>query len=77
MYTVWGRPDCKWCERAKEFLADMNEPYDYVELRPSNLEEFNILTGGAKTVPQIFYKDELIGGYEALKFTYPNHTQFY
>ena len=65
-YVIWGRPGCVWCDRAKHELTIDGIEFDYVELRPSNLEEFTILTNGAKTVPQILYRDKLIGGYEAL-----------
>ncbi len=67
-YTIWGRPNCIWCERAKQLLEEYGEPYDYIELTVSNQGSFAELTNGARTVPQTF--DPLggwIGGYEHLK----------
>jgi glutaredoxin len=66
-YTIWGRPGCVWCERAKELIASKGLDYKYIELTPENLEEFNERTNGAKTVPQIFgFTGERIGGYDQL-----------
>jgi glutaredoxin len=66
-YTIWGRPNCIWCQRAKEFLTDVGEPFDYIELTPTNLGAFQEITYGAKTVPQVFDPvGGLIGGYEDL-----------
>lgn len=66
-YTIWGRPNCQWCERAKEFIASKGLDYKYIELTPDNLEEFNRLTDEAKTVPQIFdFFGNRIGTYEHL-----------
>lgn len=68
MYTVWGRPNCVWCKEAKKLLEYNFIQYNYVELTPDNHAKFIELTGGAKTVPQIFDPFScLIGGYENLK----------
>ncbi len=67
-YTIWGRPNCIWCERAKQLLEDVGEPYDYIELNSGNQQRFAELTNGARTVPQIFDPvGGLIGGHDNLK----------
>ena len=67
MYTIWGRPNCKWCEEAKRFLKFNFIDYEYIELTPENLNKFSEITNGAKTVPQIFDSyNNLIGSYEEL-----------
>ena len=67
MYTIWGRPNCVWCNEAKKLLDYYFIPFKYIELTSENLDEFTILTNGAKKVPQVFHKTgELIGGYEEL-----------
>lgn len=66
-YTIWGRPNCAWCERAKSILTAYGEPYEYIELTSENFETFSKLTNNAKEVPQIF--DPLggwIGGHDHL-----------
>lgn len=71
MYTIWGRPNCVWCERAKQFLTDVGEGFEYIELTADNIKEFELLTNGAKTVPQIFDPtDERVGGYDELVASY-------
>lgn len=73
MYTIWGRPDCIRCERAKKFLEDVGEDYNYITLDTSNSLEFFEKTKGRKTVPQVFDPSGgHIGGYEALIEYYQN-----
>lgn len=67
-YTVWGRENCPWCDAAKQLLERYHIEYDYVPLTADNLPTFSQITGGSKTVPQIF--DDInnhIGGYEDLR----------
>jgi glutaredoxin len=67
MYTIWGRPDCVWCNAAKQFLENKGERYDYVELTADKVPIFSNITNGARTVPQVFDPiGGLIGGYEDL-----------
>lgn len=67
MFTIWGRPNCQWCVRAKDFLTERAEPFHYIELTPETLEAFNLQTNDAKTVPQILWSYRLVGGYEDMK----------
>lgn len=68
MYTIWGRPDCVWCNEAKKLLEYHFIEYEYVELIPQNYSKFDELTNGARTVPQIFDPfSQLVGGYEDLR----------
>ena len=68
MYTVWGLPNCVWCNEAKKLLEYYFIEYEYKELTSENLEEFSKQCLGAKTVPQIIDDDDfLIGGYEDLR----------
>jgi glutaredoxin len=66
MYTIWGRPNCVWCDKAKKLMAYNFAEYEYKELTPETLEEFTKVTNGAKTVPQVFFYERLLGGYEEL-----------
>lgn len=66
MYTVWGRPNCVWCNEAKKLLEYYFIEYEYKELTSENLSDFSLATGGAKTVPQIFKDKKLIGGFDDL-----------
>jgi glutaredoxin len=75
MYTIWGRPGCKWCDEAKKLLTYHFIEYEYVELNADTLQEFQATFGDVKTVPQIvaekFYPEVgwsliIIGGYDDL-----------
>lgn len=78
MFVIWGRPNCQWCERAKELLTSRDMYFSYRELTKHNFAEFDNLFPGQKTVPGIvrFYPAPpdgdydlsytVIGGYEDL-----------
>lgn len=58
---IYGKPNCNWCEKAK--LLD--EKYDYYDITDAtNKTVLMSRNPNARTVPQIFINDELIGGYE-------------
>ena len=64
---VYTKPNCPFCQLAKEELKLRGIPYDEI-----NLEEIGKtareVTGrkGVKTVPQIYLQGEYVGGYEEL-----------
>jgi glutaredoxin 3 len=76
MYKVISKPACPWCDKAKTLLRIKNLPYTEVELSLGQplleaksymeLYEFQDLCPNAKTVPQIFDGETLIGGYAEL-----------
>ena len=68
MFYIWGRPNCIWCERAKDFLLERAEPFHYMELTADNIDAFNMWVGpNVRTVPQIFWNHRLVGGYDDMK----------
>lgn len=66
-YVIYGKPSCSYCERAKQILTQYDLQYEYVDLSldEGSLEKF--MSKGFRTVPVIYYKDVLIGGYEELQ----------
>lgn len=74
--TVYSKPNCPWCVKAKELLNKLNLPYEeqildvhYTreqlrELLPDNLP---------LTVPQIWVNYQRIGGYEDFAEWCDNH----
>jgi len=69
MIRVYGIADCKWCDKAKEFLDDVvgKDHYTYIEVNDRDTaREFRETFEGAKTFPQILWGDNKIPGYEAL-----------
>ena len=67
MYTIYGRPNCGWCVRAKDLLSSNNVEYKYIDIYEDSKSMAWIKEKGYKTVPQIFDDDEHIGGYNDLE----------
>lgn len=64
--TIYGQPDCSFCAKAKAFCVSRKLSFDYVDISISaeTKREFLLKTKFAKTVPQIFVNQTLIGGFE-------------
>lgn len=64
---IYSKPNCPWCDRAKELLAEYNIEYEErdVSLAPYK-QELLLRVPDARTVPQIFINDVYIGGYSDL-----------
>lgn len=67
MYTIYGRPYCGWCDRAKDLLSSNNIEYKYINIYEDSKSLALMKEQGHKTVPQIFDEDEHIGGYNELE----------
>ena len=67
MITIYGKPDCGWCERAKKICEDHKLEYEYKNIVNLHYktELFQKLPD-VKTVPQIWMNDNYVGGYEGL-----------
>lgn len=69
---VYTRPDCRYCDYAKELLTEAGIPFRECSVRMENGEEDDIILGwlrwetGQKTLPQIFIGGDSIGGYADL-----------
>lgn len=73
--SVYGKPNCPFCDRAKQLLDEHNVPYMYYDVSDeSHLARLKELHPSVNTVPQVFMldtnEDEIyhIGGYEDLAF---------
>ena len=65
IYTISGVPCCL---HAKHLLTQHNVPYVEIDLLkyPNRMHEFDLLTNGKRTVPQLFFNDKHIGGLKEL-----------
>jgi glutaredoxin len=72
---VWGSPHCSFCTKAKELLENHKFEFDYYDAL-ENPEKFNTLFPDAKTVPQIIFRGERVGGYDGLIQTFENQNIF-
>ncbi|HEX4924407.1 MAG TPA: glutaredoxin 3 [Bdellovibrionales bacterium] len=64
---VYTTEYCPFCLRAKKLLTERGIPFEEINLegKPDELAALKARTG-FRTVPQIFIKDHLIGGYTDL-----------
>ena len=65
--TLYSADWCPFCNRAKKLLTDRNIDFEEINVdeKPGAREEITKKTGH-KTIPQIFIRDEFIGGYTEL-----------
>ena len=67
--TVYMGPMCSYCDAAKRLLKRNNIPYNEINvaLEEEKREEMLNKSNGKRTIPQIFFNELHIGGYEELK----------
>ena len=66
MYTG---PFCNYCEAAKRLLARNNAKYDEIDISKVEgaMDEMIKRANGKRTIPQIFFDDRHIGGYDEVR----------
>ena len=65
---VWSKYQCPYCEQAKQLLAQRGISYEERKIGDGwTKEDLLEAVPTARTVPQIFLNDELIGGFTELK----------
>ncbi len=67
MFSIVGKSDCSYCEKAKKLLDEIGIPYEYIDLYQDFEEYRKFDEEGHKTVPVIKLNGSLIGGYTELK----------
>lgn len=69
---VYWKPDCKYCEMAKDFLAAKGIDYIPIQLGADiSVEYFKMVNPQVKTAPAIFVDEIFIGGFTELKERFP------
>ncbi|HEY9755710.1 MAG TPA: glutaredoxin 3 [Oculatellaceae cyanobacterium] len=66
--TVYSGPNCPYCDRAKALLNRKKAQFEEFNVKADavKLEEMLELSGGRKTIPQIFIDGKHIGGCDDL-----------
>lgn len=65
---VWSKYHCQYCEQAKSLLKQKGIEFEERKIGDGYTKEDLLeVVPNARTVPQIFIDNELIGGYEELK----------
>ena len=66
--VVWSKYNCPYCEQAKGLLKMKGIPFEEKKIGDGyTKEELLEAVPTARTVPQIFLDDQLIGGFTELK----------
>tara|TARA_A100001015_G_scaffold253165_1_gene293195 strand:- start:3878 stop:4132 length:255 start_codon:yes stop_codon:yes gene_type:complete len=66
--SIYTSSLCNYCIAAKKIFAELNLNYNEINIDGNDQLRNKMirLTDGRKTVPQIFFDDKLIGGYDDL-----------
>lgn len=66
MFKIYGAQWCTFCNKAKQHLETIGQPYEFVDIE-SDVEACKfLLKEDAQTIPQIYKENVLVGGYSDL-----------
>ena len=65
--TIWSKYHCPYCDQAKALLKNRGIPFEEKKIGDGyTKEELLEAVPNARTVPQVFLDDKLIGGFQEL-----------
>ena len=66
---MYSGPMCNFCEAAKRLLSRNKLNYEVIDISSSEglRDEMILKSNGKRTIPQIFFDDDHIGGYVELR----------
>ena len=67
--TIYTGPFCNYCDAAKRLLTRNNTQYNEINIGKVDgaMDEMIKKANGKRTIPQIFFNDEHIGGYDEVR----------
>ena len=67
--TIYTGPLCNYCDAAKRLLKRNNIEYKEIDISIVNgaMDEMIKKANGKRTIPQIFFDEDHIGGYQELR----------
>ena len=67
--TIYTSPLCNFCDAAKRLLARNNAEYKEINIATTDgaMDEMIKKANGRRTVPQIFFDEQHIGGYDDIR----------
>ena len=67
--TIYTGPVCNYCDAAKRLLKRNNLSFSEINIAEVDgaLDEMLKKANGKRTIPQIFFDDQHIGGYEEIR----------
>jgi glutaredoxin len=65
MIKIFSKPNCPYCERAKQYLDTFEIQYDTIDITKNPMAHSFLVKEGHKTVPQFYNEEKLLfeGGY--------------
>lgn len=64
MITIYGKPSCGFCTKAKNFAESRNFKYEYKDVMTATfMEELKTKMPDVRSVPQIWVNGTHVGGY--------------
>ena len=66
---MYSGPMCNFCEAAKRLLDRNNLKYEVIDISSGDgiRDEMIKKSNGKRTIPQIFFNDHHVGGYQELR----------
>ena len=67
--TVYSGPMCNFCDAAKRLLSRNNLNYNEIDISTKEglRDKMTKRANGRRTIPQIFFDDYHVGGYQELR----------
>ena len=67
--TIYTGPFCNYCDAAKRLLKRNNAVFKEINIAEVNgaMDEMIKKANGKRTIPQIFFDDQHIGGYDEVR----------
>ena len=67
--TIYTGPMCNYCEAAKKLLSRNNAVFNEIDISKVDgaMDEMIKKANGKRTIPQIFFNDQHIGGYDEVR----------
>ena len=67
--TIYTGPMCNYCDAAKRLLTRNNLTYNEIDIAQVDgaMDEMIKKANGKRTIPQIFFEDQHIGGYDEVR----------
>lgn len=69
MITIYSKPNCGYCDAAKNWLSANSFEFEAVDITADNDAYAFVVGAGHKSVPQIYNNGEILveGGFQGLK----------
>ena len=67
--VIYTGPFCNYCDAAKRLFARNNTPFKEIDIATVDgaMDEMIKKANGKRTIPQIFFNDQHIGGYDEVR----------